>query len=163
MAVRDIFPEEELTISYIDPLQKRKARIKALKRSWGFDCDCSLCSAHLHISQVSDARIDKILELQVELDDRSDASEATPAVAELLISLVEQENLWIRMHEAYYAAAVEYNGVGEERKTRMYAGLALRRGLVCRGPDNDENSYRVMEALRNDPQGHPSWMFRLHQ
>jgi len=44
-ASRRIYAGEEITITYIDPLQTRLKRREAIKRSWGFDCSCSLCSA----------------------------------------------------------------------------------------------------------------------
>ncbi|CRK47728.1 hypothetical protein BN1723_016785, partial [Verticillium longisporum] len=37
-AIRDILPGEELTLSYIDPLQARDARRARLSANWGFDC-----------------------------------------------------------------------------------------------------------------------------
>jgi hypothetical protein len=101
--------------------------------------------------------------LQEELDDHSDDSEATPAMAERLISLLKQERLWTLMHDAYVAAAVEYNGVGDVRKAQMYAGLALRSGLICRGLDNDNDDYSQMEAVMSNPRSHRSWMFRVKQ
>ena len=161
VALRHIFPGEELTISYIDPLQRRRARLKALKRSWGFICDCSLCTATPEEQQASDGRIDKIVELQEDMDDHSGDSEADPAKAELLMSLIEKEKLWLRIHEAYVAAATEYSGIGDEQNARKYANLALGYGQICRGPNGGDDSYSQMEALRNDPRRHPSWRFRV--
>jgi hypothetical protein len=42
LAARDIFPGEELSVSYVDiflPSKERKERI----RKWGFECMCALC------------------------------------------------------------------------------------------------------------------------
>jgi hypothetical protein len=162
MAVRDIFPAEELTITYIDPLQSRRARLKALNRSWAFKCDCSLCTAPPEVAEASDARIDKIIELREELEDHSSASEATPGMAEQLIALLKQERLWTLLHGAYVTAAFEYNGIGDVRNAQMYARLALRSGSICRGPDIGNDSYGTMDALIKDPRRHSSYMFRMN-
>ncbi|TPX10069.1 uncharacterized protein E0L32_001266 [Thyridium curvatum] len=69
----------------------------------------------------SDARITSIHQLWKELDDYSPESTASPDKAELLIQLVELEGAMGRMHEAYYRAALEWNGVGEAVKAiRVY-------------------------------------------
>ena len=174
VASRAVFPGEELTISYIDPFQKRRARMKALKQSWGFWCDCSLCSASPELVKESDARIDRLLEIKEELEDHSAESEGNPGMAEVYVDLIKKEQVWLRMHEAYAVAAVEYNGVGDEKNAVRMSRKALGYGSLCRGPLHggeekneefggveEEESYEDMERLRRDPHGHPSRMFRL--
>ena len=68
-ALRTILPGEEITISYIDPAQKRKARLHALKESWGFPCGCSSCSATSTVHSASDDRISQIEDIREELED----------------------------------------------------------------------------------------------
>ena len=43
VAVRDIKPDEELTISYIDQSQPKETRISKLKAIYGFTCTCNIC------------------------------------------------------------------------------------------------------------------------
>ncbi|KAG9191006.1 hypothetical protein G6011_09094 [Alternaria panax] len=54
-AVRDIKPGEEITIDYIKS-EAFEARRTHLRDSFGFDCDCSLCSLPPSERQDSDAR-----------------------------------------------------------------------------------------------------------
>ncbi|KAK7729237.1 SET domain-containing protein 5 [Diaporthe eres] len=75
----------------------------------------------------SDERVEQILKLQKDLDDYSPSSAATPEKAELLVKLFEAEGLVTRMVEAYYRAALEYNGIGsaeeavsQDVKLRLY-------------------------------------------
>src|ERR1700712_4822534 len=93
-ALRTILPGEEITISYIDPAQKRKKRLHALKESWGFPCGCSSCTATSAVASASDDRIAQIHELRGELEDYSTESRGSTQMAELLVSLYEQERMW---------------------------------------------------------------------
>src|ERR1700712_5086528 len=93
-ALRTILPGEEITISYIDPAQKRKARLHALKESWGFPCGCSSCTATSPVSSASDDRIAQIGEIREEREDYALDSEASTSMAELLITLYKQERMW---------------------------------------------------------------------
>lgn len=157
-ALRTIHPGEELTISYINPAQDRTARQDGLHESWGFHCSCSLCTQPLPQTSASDARIEQIAELRVDLEDYSPESEACPAMAELLVSLYEQERMWGPIAEAYALAAIEYNGVGDVWMAQRYARLAVEAGLLYGGPHDED--VRVMQELLRDPWAHWSWMLR---
>ncbi|OAQ87666.1 SET domain-containingprotein [Purpureocillium lilacinum] len=92
-ATTTVAPGTELTITYIDPHMPRSQRRRRLSSSWGFQCTCSLCTAHASISQESDSRLKQITDLTERLENsRSSSSE----MAKTLISLYEQE----RMHAA---------------------------------------------------------------
>ena len=43
-AARDIEPNEELTITYLDDFQTKEERQKHLKENYGFECHCELCA-----------------------------------------------------------------------------------------------------------------------
>jgi hypothetical protein len=158
-ALRTILPGEELTISYLDPAQKRKERIHALKNSWGFQCSCSQCTAQSAISSASDSRIDKIARIRDNLEDYSPESVASPEMADLLISLYEQERMWGPIAEAYSYAALEYNGAGDAFIAQKYAHLAVEVGLVYGGPHDTD--VKEMEQLLKDPKAHWSWKLRI--
>lgn len=96
-------------------------------------------------------------QLRRELDDYS--ASATPEKAELLITLFELEGLQVRIYEAYYRAAIEWNGVGDSGRAMRYARLCLDKGLLLRGPKRP--FVDSMRALIADPAGHWSWRFRL--
>ncbi|KAK3936815.1 hypothetical protein QBC46DRAFT_418037 [Diplogelasinospora grovesii] len=112
-------------------------------------------------------RISQMSHLRKILDDRSPPSaaaalqgaRATPEMAELLITLMELEGLHVRIDEAYYRAALEFNGVGDALKAIKYARLCLDRGLVLRGPDRP--FIISMKELIRAPTGHWSWKFRI--
>lgn len=142
----------------VSPLQLRSNRQKKLRKDWGFGCTCSRCTAESRIVAESDSRITNIHQLWKELDDYSPESTASPGKAELLIQLVELEGAMGRMHEAYYRAALEWNGVGEAVKAIRYARLCLDRGLKFRGSHGAFIS--SMQELIRDAESHWSWRFR---
>lgn len=99
--------------------------------------------------------------LQKDLDDYSAASTTNTEKAERLIDLFEAEGLVTRMVEAYYRAAVEYNGVGRGGEAIKYAKMCIEEGEVL------ESSIRPfinnMRELIRDPSTHWTWRFRLSQ
>ncbi len=139
-------------------IQSRKQRVKKLKSTWGFECNCPLCTQDRALAKASDYRIAQILELRREFQDYSAASRATPEMAELLVSLYEQERLDAMLYEAYSYAAMEWNGVGEPWMATKYAQLAVELGLVSVGEHDADVS--EMAELAVDPWSHWSWMLR---
>ncbi|KKY33985.1 putative ankyrin repeat protein [Diaporthe ampelina] len=107
----------------------------------------------------SDERIEQVLVLQKDLDNYSAASAANAEKAERLVELFEAEGLVTRMVEAYYRAAVEYNGVGSAGEAIRFAKLCIEEGEVL------ESSIRPfmdnMRELIRDPSAHWTWRFRL--
>lgn len=105
--------------------------------------------------------MEQILTLQRDLDDYSAASAATPEKAALLVKLFEAEGLVTRMVEAYYRAAVEYNGIGNAEEAVRSAKLCIEEGEVL------ESSIRPfmnnMRELVRDPSAHWTWRFRLNR
>lgn len=83
----------------------------------------------------------------------------TPDDAELLIQLYREEGLHTRMVEAYYRAAVEWNGRGDAERAAYFASEAVAAGRVM------ESGIRPflenMRALARDPRAHWTWMFRV--
>ena len=106
----------------------------------------------------SDSRIVRIGELREQLLDYSSYAKVTPSMAELLVSLYEQERLWGPINEAYGHAAVEFNAVGKPIVAEKFARLAFEAGLVYRGPHHKD--IMDMEALLDNPRGHWSWKLR---
>ncbi|KAI1854736.1 hypothetical protein JX265_002373 [Neoarthrinium moseri] len=157
-AVRRIAAGEEITISYIDPIQTQKDRLNRLNNSWHFPCSCSACTQNKHFTAASDARIQQILELRKQLRNWDPYSQATPSMAELLVSLYEEERLWSNLYEAYTYAAIEYNGAGDPWMATKYARLAIHHGLAVGGPKDSD--VIEMTSLAKDPWEHWSWMLR---
>ncbi|KAI1865701.1 hypothetical protein JX265_008024 [Neoarthrinium moseri] len=159
MAVRNIVPGEELTISYIDGFQSRAARQDQLLRHWGFSCSCHVCQSDAHIAEESDSRVAQILELWKELDDYSPSSSATPEKAELLVELYGLEGMEGRIQEAYYRAAIEFNALGLSSQAMKYARLCLDKGLAFKGPGRP--FIDSMKELLRDAEAHHSWKSRI--
>ncbi|GJC95604.1 lysine methyltransferase [Colletotrichum higginsianum] len=109
----------------------------------------------------SDRRIEQIASLREEFNDYTPASRATPQMAELLISLYEQENNWSLLSEAYTLAAIEYNGVGEPWLATKYARLAVEAGLMTLWEGHGD--VVEMTKLAEDPWSHWSWMLRTRK
>lgn len=151
-ALRDISPGEEITLTYIDPVTTRTARMERLHRSWGFECSCPLCSLDKHRADASDARIEQIKWLW----DETREEMGSPEMAELVISLYQQEKLWGKMPGAYYFAAIEYNGAGDPWTAIKYARLAIEVGIPSLGENS--RTVREMRKLAADPWKHRSWM-----
>lgn len=161
-ALRDIAPGEELTLTYIDPEESRGARMRRLEETWGFRCACPACSMDRARAAESDARIAQIQRLwkASREEDRSrgkgGGGGSSPEMAELIISLYEQERLWGKLPGAYYFAAIEYNGAGDPWTATKYARLAIEVGIPILGEDADD--VREMRKLAEDPRKHWSWM-----
>ncbi|KAK3333942.1 hypothetical protein B0T19DRAFT_449237 [Cercophora scortea] len=156
-AIRPISPGEEITLSYIDPAMKRSVRQKRL-RTWGFQCVCHHCTQERARVEASDARIKQINDIKPDFRNWEPDSRASPQMAELLISLSEQEQLWGMMYEAYALAALEYNGVGDPWTAIKYARLAVEWGIWSVGEKQDD--VVEMARLAEDPLAHWSWMMR---
>jgi len=141
------------------PIQHRAARQKQLHDNWGFTCSCSHCAKEAHLTSESDDRVRQIQNLLVELNNYEKHGDSMPEKAELLVQLFELEGMYNRVYEAYYRAAIEWNGVGQAIKAMGYARMCLDRGLTLRGPGRPfaEN----MQDLLKNTTGHWSWRFRV--
>lgn len=144
-AIRDIHPGEEITITYIDNEKDRKTRISRLEKNWGFKCSCSACTAHASLAAESDSRLYQITSLARTLDDWTASSSATPEVAELLISLYEQERLDASLATAYKYAAEVYSSFGKKWEAMRYARLSVELSMLDKGfKDGDVGEMRKM-------------------
>jgi len=157
-ATRDIQPGEELSLSYINPVLVRDARLAKLKRNWGFDCSCYHCTQERASADASDDRILQILELKKKLRNWKANSPASPQMAELLVSLHEQERLGGNMYSAYSFAALEYNAVGDPWTAVKYAFLSIDYAIPIVGPKSHDVA--EMKKLIDDPYSHWSYMIR---
>ncbi|KAK4183289.1 hypothetical protein QBC35DRAFT_535841 [Podospora australis] len=158
-SLRPIQTDEELTISYIDVTQPMATRQHLLNSTWEFTCTCDRCTSAPHIQRESDDRVEHIARLRKDLDDYSPEGKGTPGKAELLITLFELEGLEVRMYEAYYRAALEWNGVRDGDRAMKHARICLDRGLVLRGEDRP--FVEGLRALIKSPEEHWSWGMRI--
>lgn len=162
-ALRTILPGEEITISYIDPLQHSEHRKEALHTAWGFPCGCNACNAPLPIRSASDARIGEMRRLQEVLGDYTAESEVKSsedgiAMAELLVQLYELEGMLGPKAEGYVYAALEYSSAMRKWEALRYAHMAVEAGLLYGGPKDGD--VLAMAELISDPEAHWSWGVR---
>jgi hypothetical protein len=147
----------ELT-KFDSTVMTRQKRLDRLDESWHFPCSCSLCTQDHHQTSESDARILQIKEIRRQLRNWEPGSQATPAMAELMVSLYQQERLWSVIYEAYTYAAIEHNGAGEPWVAVKYARLAIQHGLAAAG-SKDSDVMEMLSLVKN-PWEHWSWMLR---
>ena len=141
------------TNSTIQPHGTRHSR---LWETWEFTCTCRRCSQW---RSESDHRVAQIIKLRSELDNYTSSSSAIPDVAEEFVKLHEVEGQQMRIHEAYYRAALEWNGIGNAVEAMRNAKLCLAKGVLLRG--GDKPFVESMRALVKDPERHWSWRFRI--
>lgn len=140
------------------PIRTRAKRLEKLQSVWGFRCGCSLCRQRAELSAASDDRIRQIKRIRRQLEDYGAGSSATPQMADLMVSLYQQERLSGSIYEAYTFAAIEWNGAGEPWNAVRYARLAIEAGLASAGPK--DRDVVEMVKLADDPWSHWSWMLR---
>lgn len=140
------------------PIRTRARRQEKLSSVWGFRCGCSLCTQRSDQAAASDERIRQIKRIRRQLENYEAGSSATPQMADLMVSLYEQERLSGSIYEAYTFAAIEWNGVGEPWQAVRYARLAIEAGLASAGPK--DRDVREMTRLADNPWAHWSWMLR---
>jgi hypothetical protein len=177
-ALRTIHAGEELTISCndlyfvslsnvmlnhhlldTDVTKLREERRGAIELSWGFPCSCSTCSQPPILTAESDRRLRLIAKFKQHLSDYSENSIATPAMAETLVSLYEQERLIADSSISYTYAALAHNSFGNVDQAIKYAALGIEYTMLNWGPDVDDVA--MMQELIENPKAHWSYQRRI--
>lgn len=161
-AARDIAAGEEITITYLDPIQNRRERQEFANNTLAFECACSHCNAPRELAELSDDRISEILLLEQSLENRQIAPAEPVAMAELLVSLYKEEDLYTNICKAYAIAALESNGAGHEYQARSWAYQSVKAGMIAGSGAGMEEYVEDMEALLNGARKHWSWKYRVH-
>jgi SET domain len=154
-AIRDIKKGEEITISYNlgGPSQPRMQR---LKRSYGFDCTCDLCSLTGEALETSDARQLRIQFLDDAIGD-SNAVMERPGTAlarcRELLSLYEIEAITDpRVARVYYDAFQICITHGDEARASLFARKAYETRLYLEGEDSPDT--QKMKSFMANPANH---------
>jgi hypothetical protein len=158
-AIRPIQPGEEITITYTNNELERATRVRRLEKNWGFKCACSSCTAHPNIVQESDSRLQQIAALQETLNDWTTNSGATPAIADLLISLCKQERLDASLATAYQHAAEVYSSFGMKWEAVRYARLSVEMSMLDKG--FGDRDVKDMKKMAEKPEMTWSWKKRV--
>lgn len=139
-------------------LETRAERQSSLNAMWGFECQCSLCSASSAEVRASDNRIRRIQELQEFLSDWSSESIGSPRLAEELLALYEEEGVHAARGTGHMFAALAYSGDADMAAAHKHARLAIDAVMMVFG--EKEANYLEMEALLEDARHHWSWNIR---
>ncbi|KAM0276388.1 hypothetical protein ACHAQH_006790 [Verticillium albo-atrum] len=153
VAVRDVLPGEEISISYVDVMASRADRRARMKGSWGFDCGCQRCAA----GGGSDTRVEEIKALEVRLGDVG--AKVKMGDIERYIGLMKEEGLEGKMAGAYTTAALNYSLLGKQGLAVKHARLAVECGLREEGPAGAD--VVAMRELMRAPKEHFTWRGRV--
>ncbi|AEO68667.1 uncharacterized protein THITE_113414 [Thermothielavioides terrestris NRRL 8126] len=166
-------PGEELTIAYIDPFLPRKERAAWVRRHRGLagsgggsgsaaGCPCRACNPpggpEGEAAKEADRRMEELLAIRAELRNHDSTKVDFPMI-ERFLKLYEEERLHARFAEAYELAAVNFNYLGDDKRAKKYADLAVQAGIVEGGPDS--NDVAAMRIMASDVTGHYSHRYSL--
>lgn len=155
IAVRDIQPGEELTISYIDGHMSREERQNRLS-DWGFKCTCPHCSMSKEDVEASDKRMDRIYSIEDDLEKQVSAGVIIdPNMGDELVRLYEEEKFDSYIGQALTRAALVHSLLGNEEKATGYAKRAHE--ALAREHGEWNKDARAMKQLAGDPTKHWSW------
>ncbi|KAI3322411.1 SET domain-containing protein [Xylariaceae sp. AK1471] len=153
VAARDIYPGEELGVSYVDiflPSKERKERT----RKWGFECMCALCQGPKNETVASDKRLRRIEQIKSDLNNFKDIKVTAETGAEYT-ALYEEEGLHAHLGSAYTRAALNFALFGDEERAQIYARRAAEELSIEKGPESGDA--RAMRRLAEDPKAHWTW------
>jgi hypothetical protein len=112
------------------------------------------------LASESDARLEQIAKLQQDvLNDWTESSSATPATAELLISLYKQERLEASLGTAYKHAAEVYSSFGMKWEAVRYARLSVEMNMLDKGWGDKDVA--LMKKMIAQPEMTWSWRKRV--
>ena len=161
-AARKISEGEELAIAYIDPFEPRKVRQDWVKRyrGAGKPCPCAACTQKNkpELVKAHEKRMEELTSIRAELRNH-DSRKVTVELIDRFLKLYDEEKLNAKLAEAYELAALNYNYLGDDKKAKKYADLAVQAGIVEGGKDN--NDVIAMRVMASDIKGHYSYRFTL--
>lgn len=154
VAVRDIHPGEELTISYIDGHLPRHERQKRLA-DWGFTCTCPHCSLSPAEVEASNHRMERIYKIEADLEEMVSTGNIDPTLGDELVQLYEEEKFETYIGQAFTRAALLHSLVGNETMAIKYAGMAYE--AMAREYGERHKDTQAMKTLHERPTEHWSW------
>ncbi|KAK4129138.1 SET domain-containing protein [Parathielavia appendiculata] len=161
VAVRDIHPGEELTVSYIYGKTLHADRQKQL-HEWGFNCTCSQCTLPPLEIGASDNRIRQIKALENEIETlmaHPGGKGVKPEMGGKLVELYVAERLDAYLAPTYTRAALLYSMFGSEERARVFATEAM--AALEREVGPQAKDIESMRRLAEDPKGHWSWGIKV--
>jgi hypothetical protein len=162
---------EELSVSYVDPFLPRDERAAWVRRHRGVEgsggeevqgCPCKACSPDGgpkgEKAVEGEKRLKEILRIRGELRNH-DSKVVDFKLIERFLKLYEEERLHVRLAEAYELAAVNFNYLGDDKRAKKYADLAVQAGIVEGGVES--NDVIAMRIMAKDVKGHYSYRYTL--
>ncbi|KAK4118145.1 hypothetical protein N657DRAFT_667309 [Parathielavia appendiculata] len=163
---------EELTVTYVDPFLSRAERSAWVKRhrvpaqgtgtTEGGVCPCKACSLpggeKGEEAVKGEKRLKEILAIRAELRNH-DSTKVDFAMIERFLMLYEEERLHVKLLEAYELAALNFNYLGDDKRAKKYADLAVQAGIVEGGVES--NDVVAMRVMAKDIKGHYSYRYTL--
>jgi hypothetical protein len=167
---RRVHPGEALSVSYVDPFQPRDVRSEWVQAhrsaALGPDgkgaagCGCQACAHGGDAGRMAegDRRLKEIMVLRGELRNH-DSAKVDFALIERFLKLCEEDRLNAKMAEPYELAAVNFNYLGDDKRAKKYAELAVQAGIVEGGVES--NDVVAMRIMAKDVKGHYSYRYTL--
>ena len=156
-AIRDIKAGEEITISY-DTGGPSDFRQEHLRASFGFSCNCSICSLPSLELQNSDTRRRQIQHLDNAIGN-SDRVMNRPdeclADCRSLSRILEEEyrgSAIVLVARLYYDAFQISITHGDQARAKIFAQRGYEMRVICEGEDSPET--QKMKGLMDKPTGH---------
>ncbi|KAL2168010.1 hypothetical protein VTG60DRAFT_545 [Thermothelomyces hinnuleus] len=157
---------EELTVTYVDPFLPREQRSSWVRQYRGFPdskgCPCSACSPpggpKGAKAAEGDKRLKEILRIRGELRN-PESTKVDFAMIERFLKLYEEDRLHAKLAEAYELAALNFNYLGDDKRAKKYADLAVQAGIIEQGVD--ANDVIAMKIMAKDIKGHYSYRYTL--
>lgn len=159
-AIRPIQAGEEITIAYDDYLPYAPRQM-LLKKSFGFDCECRLCSLNPAARRASDDRRLRIKFLHEVIGNWQRLTlrpEASLKDCHNMLQLLREEfDGYIGTFGGmlYYDAFQICIAHGDEARAGVFAERAYELRRICDGDDVSET--QDLKALSENPAGHPSF------
>ena len=167
-AIKPISAGEELTISYMSPLQRadfhsRQSRRKILSEEFGFECGCNLCSSELHQMDQNDTDRIELLQIEQEWVHLGQEPRKALHLAQKQLDIGQRLDLhagllaYIALHCVEAASCVVTRKISEAeagamRQTSLqYSQLAQKYGNVAYGSLSYESEVyaNLYEACQN--------------
>ncbi|OIW23875.1 SET domain-containing protein [Coniochaeta ligniaria NRRL 30616] len=158
-ATRFIKAGEEITIAY-DKGGTSDTRRASLKQSFGFDCDCPVCSLGIPELQASDTRRLQIQALDDAIGDpfrmRSSPA-ASLADCHSLLGVLDEEYGTGRavLARLYYDAFQICIAHSDQARATVFAERAYKSRVVCEGEGSPLT--QKMKRMMENPAGHPNF------
>ncbi|PKS12359.1 hypothetical protein jhhlp_001659 [Lomentospora prolificans] len=123
-AFHDIQPGEEITISYISPVDTTENRRHRLQSHWGFTCTCPLCTSHTTDSDTARTKLRYIRAAANKAISVRDLDRAVSYLEEL-VRVIREEDMPSLLADPYEALAQVLWVRGEKEEATRYAGLLV--------------------------------------